>query len=83
MNDMIITNTGLQGDEVGRLASLFYADDGAIGSRDHEWLQGAIQHLGNLFRDCTGLKPNTEKTETMNCHPGAIPGQCSNAGYKR
>ena len=80
---MTIANTKLQGDNVGRLASLFYAGDGAIGSKDHEWLQNAIQHLYNLFRDCTNLKPNTEKTETVNCHPGAFRGQCSIEGYKR
>jgi len=68
---------------VSRLTSLFYADDGAIGSLDHEWLQHANRHLCNLFRDCTGLVSNTEKTEAMNCHPGAIRGRCSNEGYKR
>ena len=26
---------------------------------------------------------NTEKTETMSCHPGAIQGRCSIEGYKR
>ena len=83
MNDMTIASTGLQGDDAGRLASLFYADDNAIGSKDHEWLQNAIQYLCNLFRDCTGLKPNTEKTETMSCHPGAIQGRCPIEGYKR
>ena len=83
MDDMTIANSGLQGDDAGRLASLFYANDGAIRSKDYEWLQNAIQHLCNLFRDCTGLKPNTEKTETMSCHPGAIRGRCSTEGYKR
>ena len=53
-----------------------------IGSKDHEWLQNATQHLCNLFRDCIGLKPNTEKTETMSCHPGAICGRCSTEDYK-
>ena len=43
----------------------------------------ANQHLCNLFRDCTGLMPNTEKTESMSCHPGAIQDWCSVAGYKR
>ena len=83
MDDMTIANTGLQGDNVGRLASLFYANDGAIGSKDHKWLQNAIQYLCNLFRDYTSLKPNTEKTETMSCHPGSIRGRCSIEGYKR
>ena len=83
MDDMTAANSGLQGDDVGRLSSLFYANDGAIGSLDHEWLQRANQHLCNLFRDCTGLKPNTEKTESMSCHPGAIRDRCSVEGYKR
>ena len=66
---MTTASAGLQGDNVGRMSSLFYADDGAIRSLDDEWLQNANQHLCNLFRDYTGLKPNTEKTETMSCHP--------------
>ena len=82
-DNMTIANTGLQGDDVGRLASLFYADNGAIGSNDHEWLQNVTQHLCNLFRDCTVLKPNTEKTETMSCQPGASRRRCSMEGYKR
>lgn len=65
------------------MSSLCYADKGAIRSLDHEWLQTVNQHLCNLFRDCTNLKPNTEKTETLSCHPGAIPGLCSEKGYKR
>ena len=83
MDDIESAIEGLQGDDASRMASLFYADDGAIGSLDHEWLQHANQHLCNLFRDCTGLVPNTEKTETMSCHPGTIRGRCSNEGYKR
>ena len=51
---------------------IIYADGGAIGYKDHKWLQNVIQHICNLFKDCTGLKPNTEKTETMSCHPRAI-----------
>ena len=61
----------------------FYADDSTIGSKDYEWLQNTTQHLCNLFRDCTGLKPNTEKTETMSCHPRTIRERCSMEGYKR
>ena len=83
MDDITAAIVGLQGDDVGRMSSLFYADDGAIGSKNHEWLQNATQYLYNLFRHCTGLKTNTEKTKTMSCHPGAIRGQCSMKGYKR
>ena len=36
MDDMTAANTGFEGDDVGRLSSLFYADDGAVGSLDHE-----------------------------------------------
>ena len=83
MDDMITESAGLQGDDMGCMSSLFYAAEGAIRSLDHVWLQNANQHLCNLFRDCTGLKPNNEKTETMSCHPGAIWGWCSEEGYKR
>ena len=84
MDDMTAANTGVQGDNVGRMSSLFYANDGAIGSKENEWrLQNATQHLCNLFRDCTSLKPNTEKTETMSCQPSVIRGPCLMKGYKR
>ena len=72
MNDMITASSGIQGDNVVCMSSLLYADNSAIGSLDHEWLQNMNQHLCNLFKDFTGLKPNTEKTKTMSCHPGAI-----------
>ena len=75
--------TRLQGDVVSRVSSLYYADNDAIRSLDHKWLQYANQHLCNLFRDCTGLVPNTEKTETLSCHPGAIWRRCSTEGYRR
>ena len=84
MEDMMAANTGLEGEDViSDRTSLFYADDGALGSRDPEWLQNATQHLCDIFRDCTGLKPNTNKTEVMICHPGEIRDRCSIEGYKR
>ena len=70
MENITTANTRLRGNNVGCLASLFYADDSAIGSLDHKWLQNANQHLCNLFRDYVGLKPNTKKTETISRHPG-------------
>ena len=82
VEEMTTASAGLQGGDMGRMSSLFYANDSAIRSLDHEWLQYANQHLYNRFRDCTGLKPNTEKTETMSCHPGAIWGQYLMEGYK-
>ena len=39
MDDMTTASAVLQGDNVGRMSSLFYAHNGAIGSLDHEWLQ--------------------------------------------
>ena len=82
MDNMTTVNAGLQGDDVGCISSLFYANNGVIGSKDHEWLQNATQHLCNLFRDYNGLKPNTEKTETISCHPGAIRERYLMEGYK-
>ena len=52
---------GLEGDAIGKYASLFYADNGTFRSRDPEWLQDTNQHLCNLFRNCIGLKPNNKK----------------------
>jgi len=80
MEDMTSAVTGLEGDAIRDRASLFCTDDGAIGSRDPEWLQIATQHLCDLFRNCTGLKPNTNKTEVMICHPGEIRDRCSMEG---
>ena len=51
MDNMTTVSAGLRGGDVGRMSSLFYANDGAIGSLDHEWLQNAYQHLCNLIRD--------------------------------
>ena len=82
MEDMTATLAGLQGNDVSRMLSLFYDNNGAIGSLDHEWLQYANQHLYNLFRGYTGLVPNTEKTETMSCYPGTFRGRCLEEGYK-
>ena len=71
-DDMIITSTGLQGDNTGCIFSLCYANDWTIGSLYHEWLQNANQHLCNLVRDYMGLKPNTEKTEATRRNPGTM-----------
>ena len=38
MDDVTAVNAGLSGEDVGRLTSLFYANDGAVGSLDPEWL---------------------------------------------
>ena len=59
---------------ISHMSSLFFANDSAIGFNDHKWPQNATPHLCNLFSDCTGMIPNTVKTETMSCHPGAVLG---------
>ena len=80
MEAMTSTVTELEGHAIRERGSLFYADDGAIGSRDPEWLQNATQHLCHFIRNYTGLKPNTNKTEVMICHPGEIWDRCSTEG---
>ena len=50
---------------------MFYADDCMIGSKDLEWIQGAINIIIRLFRR-VGLMANVEKYKTMTCHPGVI-----------
>ena len=82
MDDMTTAIAGLQGDNVGCISSLFYANNSGIRSLDCEWLHNVNQYLCNLFRDYNGLKSNTEKTETMSCHPGAIQEWFSMEGYK-
>ena len=42
MADIISANTGLEGEAVGRISTLFYVDDGLVGSLDPNWLQDAI-----------------------------------------
>ena len=39
MDDMTTARADLWGDNIGCMSSLFYANDGAIGSLNHEWLQ--------------------------------------------
>ena len=83
MDNITVAITELQGDDVSGISSLFYANDSTIGSKIHKWLQNITQHLCNLFRDYTGLKPNIKKTKTMTCQPGVIRGRYSMEGYKR
>ena len=49
----------------------FYTDDGMIGSRDPEWIQGAINVLIGLFRRVF-LMANDEKSNTLTCQPGSV-----------
>ena len=82
MDDMTFANAGLDGKAVGTTSSLFYDNDGAVGSLDPNWLQDAKQHLYDLIRNCVDLKPNTKKTAVVICHPGSIiRGPLLDAGY--
>ena len=59
------------GHAVGRGMGFFYADDGLIGLRDLEQLQGSLNATIGLF--CRiGLMANVAKSKTMTCHPGTI-----------
>ena len=55
----------------GRCMGVFNADDGMLGSRYPEWLQGAINVLIRLFRRVR-LMVNVAKSKNMTCQPGAI-----------
>ena len=80
---MIFANAGLDGKAVGTTSSLFYVNDGTVGSLDPNWLQDANQHLHDLIRNYVDLKPNTKRTEVMICLPGSIiRGPSLDAGYK-
>ena len=70
------------GDTVADRLALFYADDGAIGARDHEWLQRAMVQLCDVFKRM-GLETNTAKTESMTCYPGHVRTQLNNLSYER
>ena len=50
---------------------VLYAENGILGSRDPEWLQGYLNVLIGLFRRI-GLMANAVKSKTMTCQPGAI-----------
>ena len=54
------------GMQVSQKLAMFYADDGLTASRDHNWLQHAMDALVALFRRM-GLQANVEKTQTMTC----------------
>ena len=50
---------------------VFYTDDGIIGSRDTEWIQGPLNIRIGLFHRID-LMDNTDKSKTMMCQPGEI-----------
>ena len=56
---------------VGRIMGVFYANDGLIGWRDPEWLQGSINILIGIFQRSVPMA-NPAKSKTMTCQPGEI-----------
>ena len=81
INDDGIVNNSF-GLTVAQRISCFYADDGAVGGRDFQWLQGAMDLLVATFRRI-GLAANATKTQAMTCLPGFIPTRMSEAAYNR
>ena len=47
---------------------LFYVENGVLGSRDPEWMQGALIVLIGLLRRYR-LLANAAKSKAMTCHP--------------
>ena len=70
MEDVLGIQDGL-GHVVDRRLGVFYADNGLLGSRDLEWLQGALNVLIVLFWRIN-LAANVVKPKTMTFHMGAI-----------
>ena len=56
---------------VGRSMGVLYADNGLLGSRGLEWLQGDPNVRFGLFRQI-GLMANIAKSKTMMCQQGMI-----------
>ena len=73
------THEGL-GVVVGQCMGVFYADDGMIGSRNPEWIQGDINVLIGVFIR-VGLMENIAKYKTMNYQTGVIHMGISEGGF--
>ena len=59
------------GHAVGKMLGVFWAENGIIGSRDPEWLQGALNVLIGLIHQI-GLMENFAKSQMMMCQLGEI-----------
>ena len=68
VEDQLVAQEGL-GLAVGRCLGLFYADSSVVGSRDKEWLQGALNGFIGLFFPY-GLAVNVANPKAMTCHLG-------------
>ena len=70
LEDVAVIHDGL-GHAVGRSLEVFYAENGFIGLRDPEWLQGGINILIGPFL-WIGLMDNVAKSKPINCQLGEI-----------
>ena len=61
---------------------VFYANNGWISGRDHEWVQDAMLVTVTMFRRMV-LEKNIKKTKTMFCTPGFIWGKWGDQSYKQ
>ena len=68
VEDKLVDHEGL-GFVVGRCLGPFYADDGMVGSRYLEWIQGAPNLLIRIFRQY-GMVANVAKYRAMTCQTG-------------
>ena len=59
------------GHGMGRGLGFFYAADGILGSRDPEWIQGALNILIGMFW-CIMFAANIEMSKMMKCQTGYI-----------
>ena len=58
----------------GKNNLIFYADNGRIGGRDHNWVQDALTVSVEMFQRM-GLETKMEKTNALVCTPGYISGK--------
>ena len=88
MTTTTTTTTNKQGENWHKSARCNNTNNNNNDVQGENWHKSARYNNNNnndnkQVRNCTGLKPNTEKTETMSYHPGAIRGRCSMEGYNR
>ena len=65
----------------GERKLVFYANNGMIAGRDHEWVQNILKVTLAMFRRL-GLGTNLDKTKSMVCTPGFIWDKWSEEAYK-
>jgi len=73
---------GLTGATVRDLLVAFHADDGLVASRNHQWLQDALNVLVTLFQK-VGPETSVDKTKIVVCHPSLVRTHLSDEACKR